>query len=68
VLLRSPGGCKLKQLEGSRHRGRSERKVLVLWMDDAWIIERLDGISHRLDGWKGSNFSNLTFVQNLLEA
>lgn len=67
MLLRSLDGCKLEQFEGSRHRGRSRRKVLIVQMDDAWIVERLDGISRRPNGCKGSDFSNLKFVQNLLE-
>jgi hypothetical protein len=27
--------------------------------DDAWIVERLDGISRRLDGYKGTEFTEL---------
>jgi hypothetical protein len=41
VLLRRLDGCNLEQLEASRHRGRSERKVLVDRTDDALIVERL---------------------------
>jgi hypothetical protein len=59
VLLKRPGGCKLEQFEASRHRGRSRRKVFVVWTDDAWIVGLPYGISHRPDGWKGSDFSDL---------
>jgi hypothetical protein len=68
MLLRSSDGCKMEQFEGSRHRGRSRRKVLIVWTDDAWTVERSDGISRRPDGCKASNFFNLESVQNLLEA
>jgi len=34
VLMKRPDGCKLEQFKTSRHRGRSERKVLVVWTDD----------------------------------
>jgi hypothetical protein len=50
VLLKRPDGCKLEQFEASRHRGRSRWKVLVVWTDDAWIVERLNGISCHPDG------------------
>jgi hypothetical protein len=67
VLLRSPDGCKLEQFEGSRHRGRSRWKVLVVRTDNALTVERPDGISRHPDGCKGSDFSYLESVQNLLE-
>jgi len=67
VLLRRPDRCKLEQFEGSRHRGRSGWKVLVIWTDDAWTVERPNGISYLPDGCKGSEISDLEFVQNLLE-
>jgi len=57
VLLRHPDGCNLEYFEASRHRGRSGQKVLVVWTDDAWIVERPDGISCRPDGCKGYDFS-----------
>jgi len=53
VLLRRPDGCNLEQFETSGHRGRSGRKVLVVWTDDALIVERPDEIPHRSDGCKG---------------
>jgi hypothetical protein len=59
VLLRRLDGCNLEQFKVSRHRGRSGRKVLVVRMDDAWTIECLERISHRSDGCKGSDFSDL---------
>jgi hypothetical protein len=67
VLLRHPDECNQKQFEGSRHRGRSGWKVLIVWTDNAWIVERPNGISRRPDGCKGSDFSYLESVQNLLE-
>jgi hypothetical protein len=67
VLLRRPDRCNQEQFEGSRHKGRSGWKVLIVRTDDAWTVERSDGISRRSDGYKGSNFSDLEFVQNLLE-
>jgi hypothetical protein len=54
VLLKRPDGCKLEQFETSRHRGRSEREVLVIWTDDAlnrWESERYDTSSGRLMLW-----------------
>jgi len=36
VLLKRSDECKLEQFEASRHRGRSGRKFLVVWIDDAW--------------------------------
>jgi len=68
VLLRSPDRYKLEQFKDSRHRRRSRQKVLVVRMDDAWTVERPNGISRRPNGCKGSNFSVLESVQNLLEA
>jgi hypothetical protein len=67
VLLRRPDGCNLEQFEASRHRGRSGQKVLVVQTDDAWTVDRPNGISRRLDGCKGSDFSDLESKQNLLE-
>jgi len=46
---RLPNGCNLEQLEASRQRGRSERKVLIVRTDDALTVECPDGISCRLD-------------------
>jgi hypothetical protein len=59
VLLKCPDRCKLEQFEASRHMGRSERKVLIVQTDDAWTVERPDKISHRPEGCKGSDFSDL---------
>jgi hypothetical protein len=67
VLLRHPNGCKLEQFEGSRHRERSRQKVLVVRTDDAWTVERPNGISRRPDRCKESELSDLESVQNLLE-
>jgi hypothetical protein len=67
VLLRRSDGFKLERFEASRHRGRFGRKVLFVQMDDAWTVERLDRISRRLDGCKGSDLFDLEFEQNLLE-
>jgi len=67
VLLRHPDGCNQEQFEGSRHRGRSGRKVLVVRTEVAWTVERPDKISRHPDGCKGYNFSDLESVQNLLE-
>jgi len=53
VLLKRPDGCKLKQFEASRHRGRSERKVLVIRTNDAldsWVSGRYITSSGRLVG------------------
>jgi len=61
VLLRGPDGCSLERFEASWHRGRSGRKVIVVQMDYDWTVERLDRC-------KVSNFFDLEFVQNLLEA
>jgi hypothetical protein len=61
-------GCNLEQLEASRHRGRSRRKVLIVRMDDAWTVECPDGISHLPDGCKRlKNFTVLKSAQSLLE-
>jgi len=67
VLLRRPDGCKLEQFEASQHRGRSGRKVLIVQTDNAWKVERLDGISCRLDGCKGTELTSLNSAQSLLE-
>jgi len=53
VLLKHPDGCKLEQFEVSRHRGRSERKVLIVRTDDAldsWASGRYVTSSERLAG------------------
>jgi hypothetical protein len=60
VLLRRLDGCNQEKFEGSRHKGRSGQKVLVVRTNDAWTVEHPDGC-------KGSDFSNLESVQNLLE-
>jgi hypothetical protein len=57
-----------EQFEASRHRGRSRRKVLVVQTDDAWTVERPDGISCRSDGCKGTELTVLNSAQSLLEA
>jgi len=49
VLLKRPDRCKLEQFDASRHRGRFGRKVLIVWMDNARIVEHPDGMSHRPD-------------------
>jgi hypothetical protein len=59
VLLKRSDRCKLEQFEASRHRGRSGRKVLIVRTDDAWTIERPDGISNRPDSCKGTDFNCL---------
>jgi hypothetical protein len=46
----------------ARHRGRFGRKVLVVRAGDAWTVERLNGISRRPEGCKGSNFLDLESV------
>jgi len=48
MLLRRSDGSNQEQFEGSRHRGRSGRKVLVFQTDDAWTVERPNRISRRL--------------------
>jgi hypothetical protein len=63
-----PDGCKLEQFETSRHRVRSERKVLVVRTEDAWIVGRPDGITCHLDGCKGTAQHVLNSAQSLLEA
>jgi hypothetical protein len=67
MLLRRPEGCNLEQFEASRHRGRFEWKVLIVRTDDAWTVERSDGISRCLDGCKGSDCAGLESGLNLLE-
>jgi len=67
VLQRCPDGCSLDQFEAFGHRGRSGRKVLVVRTVDALIVERSDKISCRSNECKGSNLSDLEFVQNILE-
>jgi hypothetical protein len=52
----------------SRHKGRSERKVLVVRTDDAWTVERLDEISCLPNGCKGTDQYVLNSAQSLLEA
>jgi hypothetical protein len=52
MLLRRLDGSKLEQFEGSRHRGRSGRKVLIVLTGDAWTVEHPNGISRRPDGCK----------------
>jgi hypothetical protein len=64
VLLKRPDGCKLEQFEASRHRGRSGRKVLVILTDEAWIVERPDGISRCLGGCTGMLKSSRTLNSN----
>jgi hypothetical protein len=59
VLQKRPDGCKLEQFKASRHRGRSGRKVLVVRTDDAWTVERSNGISRRPDGCKGTEMNYL---------
>jgi hypothetical protein len=46
---------------------KSRRKVLVVKTNDALTAEGPNGISRRLDECKGSDFSDLESVQNLLE-
>jgi len=67
VLLRRQEGCTLEQFKGSRQRGRSGRKVVVIRTDDAWTVECSDGISCHPDGCKGFDLSDLESVQNLLK-
>jgi hypothetical protein len=67
MLLRRPDGCNLEQFEASRHKGRFRKKVLVIRTNDALTVDRLDGISSRPNGCKGSDSSFLESVQNLLE-
>jgi len=67
LLLRRPDGCNQEQFKGSRHRGRSGRKVLVVRTDNAWTVERPDRISRRPNGCKGSDFSDLESMHNLLK-
>jgi hypothetical protein len=53
VLLKRPDGCKLEQLEASRHRGRSGLKVLIVQTDDAlnsWASGRYITSSEQLQG------------------
>jgi hypothetical protein len=61
------GWMQAEQFKASRHKGRSGWKVLIIETDDAFTVERPDGISRRLDGCKGSNFFDLESVQNFLE-
>jgi hypothetical protein len=67
MLLRRPNGCNLEQFEASGHRGRSRRKVLVVWTNDALIVKRPDEISCCPDRCKGFDSSDLESVHNLLE-
>jgi hypothetical protein len=68
VLLRRSDECNLEQFEASQHRGRSGQKVQsTVQTDDALIVELPDGISRRSDECKGSDYSDLEYVQNLLE-
>jgi len=60
--------CKPEQFEGSRHKGRSGWKVLIIQTDVTWVVKHPDGISRRLDECKGSNFFDLKSMQNFLEA
>jgi hypothetical protein len=59
VLLRRPEGYNQEQFEGSRHRRRFGRKVLIIQTDDAWTVECPNRISRHLDGCKGYDFSDL---------
>jgi hypothetical protein len=68
MLLRRSDGGNFEQFEASRHRGRFERKVLVVRTDDAWTVGRSDGISCRSDGCKGTELTALNSAQSLLEA
>jgi hypothetical protein len=59
MLLKRLDGCKLEQVEASRHRGRSGRMML-------WTVGRLDSMTRRLDsmtrcpdGWQGTKFFDL---------
>jgi hypothetical protein len=81
-LLKRLDRCKLEQFETSRHRERSERKVLVVRADDALdkcASGRYDTLFGRLALWTdgdpdtmtrrpGTEISDLQTVQNLLEA
>jgi hypothetical protein len=67
VLLKRPDGYMLEQFEASWHRGRLGWKVLVIRMDDTWIVESLDGISCRPDCCKGTELTALNSAQNFLE-
>jgi hypothetical protein len=58
VLLIRLDRCKLEQFEASRHKGRFGRKVLDVQTNDAWTVERLDGMSCSPDGCKGSDFTD----------
>jgi hypothetical protein len=63
VLLKRPDGCKLEQFETSRHSGRFERKVLVVWTDDAldWCASwRYDTSSGRLVLWTAGRPDGMT--------
>jgi hypothetical protein len=49
---------------GTVERFSTQRKVQT---NDAWTVERPDGISRRPDGCKGSDLSDLEAVQSLQE-
>jgi hypothetical protein len=53
VLLKRLDGCKLEQIEASRHRGKSGQKVLVVRTDDAldsWASKRYITSPRQLQG------------------
>jgi hypothetical protein len=71
LLLKRPDGCKLEQFEASLHKGRSERKVLVIRTDDAldsWASGQYITSSGRmlLDWWaSGRNTTSSGRMQGI---
>jgi hypothetical protein len=68
VLLRCSEECNQEQFEASRHRTTSERKNLVIRMDDALTDERPDVIPRRPKGCKGTKLHCFESIQSLHEA
>jgi hypothetical protein len=71
MLLKHPDGCNLEQFEASWHRGRSERKVLVVRANDAldsWTFGRYITSSGQmlLDWWtSGRNTRSFGRMQGI---
>lgn len=68
VLLRRLNECNLEQFEASGHEREFRRKVLVVQMDVAWLMNVLMEYHVIQTDAKDLNFTVLNFAQSLLEA
>jgi hypothetical protein len=65
MLLKRLNRCKLEQFEASDTEEGPDGKFSSSGRMMLWTVGRPDSMSHRPNGYKGSDFSDL---QNLLEA